>query len=138
MDINLFDYIFQNMGGAIAILALVVITVVSVRFAFTVNINDLIKQRKHRNLMKAQMLCPHFYFTGKSEGLSDKNGAFEYQSLLKSPPGTIMWHCAKCGAMFPDGNIVETERLAGYYLDGHLKEYFKTIKKTDKYIRKSL
>lgn len=137
MEVDLFDYINQHWGGIVAIAVLLVAVVVSFKVIISLDVNKLIDQRKRSHLHKAQVACPHFYFTGNIERLSDKSGAVEYQSFLKSPSGTVLWQCAKCGAILPDDNTAETKRLSDYYVN-HIKAYSKAMKKVDKHLKKSL
>lgn len=137
MNLEIIQYFGQHFGWFLASVLFLVLSIFAIKLAISFDINRFIDQRKSRHLHLARSMCPHFCFTGEVKNMTDRSGVVEYESLLQSPPGTILWRCKYCGATFPDVNRAPTARLATYYVD-HIDEYCKTMNKVDKHIRKAL
>lgn len=136
MNEDVLNFLNKNVGLIATVCIVVVALVVSVKVAFTLDFNDFLKQRKETHKKRAQSICPHMYFAGV-ENLDEKSGKVVVKSYLQSPPGTISWYCAKCGAIMPGVDQARFQSTCEYYVK-HPDQYNKIMKKVDKEIGKAL
>ena len=76
-------------------------------------------------------------FVLSRKDLGEKSGKVIINSSLQSPPGTILWHCSKCGAVLPGVDQDRFQVTCNYYIK-HPDQYNKVTRKVDKEIGKAL
>lgn len=75
-----------------------VVAILAIRITATINVTELLKHRRERQLQSLQALCPHV-----SIEIDATAERIAIQRLAISPPGTIEWFCERCLAPFPGG-----------------------------------
>ncbi|OJU88183.1 hypothetical protein BGO17_04410 [Candidatus Saccharibacteria bacterium 49-20] len=74
-------------------LTAIVLSVIAIKFTFSIDVNKLLERRDKNNSQKLQNACPHFQLVG----LEGKE--FEVRSLFYKPAGTFMHKCRQCGVI---------------------------------------
>lgn len=65
-----------------------VVAILAIRITATINVTELLKHRRERQLQSLQALCPHV-----SIEIDAAAERITIQGLAISPPGTIEWFC---------------------------------------------
>ena len=98
----------------------VVLAGLSVKVAWTFNVNEWMKTRHERRKERLQVLCPHTWLSLRENPETGKPDWY-IQSLVHSAPGTIEGWCSQCGMRFNDWT--ESRRFSEQY--GNDPKYWK-------------
>lgn len=99
-----------SLREVVFLLVALVVAVFAIRVGVSFNFTEWTKQRTKRAKIRLQLLCPHATFA------QEEDGRVSIQSLLHSPPGTIVWICSRCQLQTTDERAVNeiVERYARY------------------------
>lgn len=117
-----------NLVNVFGLLIIVLVGIVAIKITVTFNINDYLKSRHEKDHAKAINACPHTVINMYDDE------TIVIESRLISPPGTVQWHCQKCGHITSDSML--GERLMKHY-SGNVDELLKQEKRFQKVLKKS-
>lgn len=104
------------------------VAIIAVKITISFDINEYLKNRNERLLLKAKNYCPHARFVKTPEG------KYGVQSNFVSPPGTTNYICTTCQLVVYD---VSGENMRIQYFLENPKELSKQTEKFEKIIRKA-
>ena len=117
--VRLFESMTEWWHWAGAVLMLV-LAALSVKLAWTFNVNEWMKTRHERRKERLKVLCPHTLLSVRTNPETGEPD-LHIQSLVHSAFGTIEGWCSQCGMRFNDWT--ESRRFAEHY--GNDPEYWK-------------
>ncbi len=71
------------------IVIVIVVTAVAVKIAIRFDVNEWLKIREQKKLVKFQNMCPHV-------GMEFFGGKYIIRDLMQSPSGAVLWQCQRC------------------------------------------
>lgn len=116
---RLFESMTEWWHWALAVLMLG-IAAISVKVAWTFNLNEWIESKHERRKERLKVLCPHTVLSVRTNPETGKPD-LHIQSLVHSAFGTTEGWCSQCGMRFNDWT--ESRRLSEHY--GNDPEYWK-------------
>jgi hypothetical protein len=106
----------------------VVLGVIGIRIGFQFDVNKFLEGRKESYIAKSRNACTHMQVVKVED-------RYAFQSLMVSPPGTIAWHCQRCGlSTHPQEG--QFERDADYY-QKHMSVFRDKEKRFHKMLKKA-
>ncbi len=88
-----------------------VMAIFAIRITATINVTELLKHRRDRQLQSLQALCAHVAI--EMDAAAER---ITIQGLATSPPGTHEWFCERCLAPFP-GGLSQAESNTKYWTE---------------------
>lgn len=110
-------------------LAGLLITLVAIRFTFSLDLNAWAKDRNEKQISRIQNACTHMHIDHVGEG------QYRVQPTFVSPPGTVQYFCKRC--QLASWNPDEEYPRRGEYYVAHIDEYLAAEKAFGKLLKKS-
>jgi len=104
------------------------IAIVAVKVTISFDINEFLKSRNEKFLIKAKNYCPHARF------IETPNGEFGIQSNFESPAGTVNYVCTNCQLVVFN---VDDENMRIQYFLKNPEELKKQTNKFERLIKKA-